>query len=139
MVNELIEGAAYDLKSYLLDNKKEEALKLFENLKFKNVEPVILISTLASQFIFIKKVKYLYQEEKMSIEEMAKILDVKNPKRLYFDIKDLNKCKKIDIDLVLNDLYLLDKDIKSNKINRFLGMQLFIINFGGNKYEMSNM
>lgn len=139
MVNELLEDNSFNLKNYLLDNKKEEALKLYNDLRIKNLEPVVLVAALVSQFIFLKEVEYLYRVERKNNNEIANDLGLKSAGRIYYATKDLVKCKTIDLDKVLNDLYNLDMQLKTSSVNKDLAMQLFILNFGGKTNDLSNM
>ena len=116
------------LSSALIANKKEEALKIYRDLRdLQNIEPVQLIALLTSSLIFLDEVNYL-KSLKYTNEEIAVKLKVSTG-RIYYATNDL---KKVDIDNIkkaLHDLYNLDKAIKHNTVDRFYSFEMFILNF----------
>lgn len=137
LVNEPLEDNSFNIMVSLLDDNKNTALKIYKDLLKKNVEPVVLVSILASQFKFLNEVSYL-NSQKMSKDDIAKKLKVSSG-RIYYSLKSVKRCSKEIINDTMNKLYNLDKGIKSGEIDRFLALELFILNFRSKNYEMSNL
>ena len=130
LVNEPLNENSLELLNYLVENKKELALKTYKDLIIKNNDPVYLISMLSSQLKFLNLVYYLNKNEHMNKDEIASTLKVSSG-RIYYSLKSLKNINQKIIDDAFNNLYKLDRDIKLGKIDKFIGFELFIINFGG--------
>ena len=130
LVNEPLNENSLELLNYLVENKKELALKTYKDLIIKNNDPVYLISMLSSQLRFLNLVYYLNKIEKKTKDEIASILKV-SPGRIYFTLKNLKNLNQNILDKSFEQLYKLDKDIKIGNIDKYVGFELFILNFGG--------
>lgn len=130
LVNEPLNENSLELLNYLVENKKELALKTYKDLIIKNNDPVYLISMLSSQLKFLNMVYYLNKTEKKTKDEIASILKV-SPGRIYFTFKNLKNLNQKILDNSFEQLYKLDKDIKLGNIDKYVGFELFILNFGG--------
>lgn len=130
LVNEPLNENSLELLNYLVENKKELALKTYKDLIIKNNDPVYLISMLSSQLKFLNMVFYLNKTEKKTKDEIASILKV-SPGRIYFTLKNLKNLNQKILDNSFEQLYKLDKDIKLGNIDKYVGFELFILNFGG--------
>ena len=130
LVNEPLNENSLELLNYLVENKKELALKTYKDLITKNNDPVYLISMLSSQLKFLNLVHYLNKNEHMNKDEIASTLKVSSG-RIYYSLKSLKNINQKIIDDAFNNLYKLDRDIKLGNIDKFIGFELFIINFGG--------
>lgn len=127
LVAKPIDDNIFDLINFIMTNKKDDALKLYRDLIVKNEEPVAIIALIATQLRFYIDV-FTLSEEKIFQDDIAKQLKV-HPYRVKLA---LNNKKKISLDLLKNNierLYQLDYDIKSGKVDRFFGLELFILNF----------
>lgn len=130
LVNEPLNENSLELLNYLVENKKELALKTYKDLIIKNNDPVYLISMLSSQLKFLNMVYYLNKTEKKTKDEIASILKVSSG-RIYFTLKNLKNLNQKILDNSFEQLYKLDKDIKLGNIDKYVGFELFILNFGG--------
>lgn len=130
LVNEPLNENSLELLNYLVENKKELALKTYKDLIIKNNDPVYLISMLSFQLKFLNMVYYLNKTEKKTKDEIASILKV-SPGRIYFTLKNLKNLNQKILDNSFEQLYKLDKDIKLGNIDKYVGFELFILNFGG--------
>lgn len=130
LVNEPLNENSFEMLTFLIENKKEKALKLFKDLQIKNIDALLLISTLSTQIKFLNTVYYLNKIEKKSKDEIAKNLKVSSG-RIYYTLKNLKNINQQIIDKAFDDLYNLDKDIKLGFVDKNIGFELFILNFGG--------
>ena len=118
--------SAFNFVDQITENKKEMALKIYNEMLLVNNDPTKIIPLLASKFRLIyqaselKKMGYTFNQIGTTLEQ--KEYSIKLALEASYKI---NSHKLLNI---LNDLADLDINIKSGKIDAKLGMQLFIIN-----------
>ena len=127
MVTRPLEENAFLLFNYLVDEKNMEAVALYRDLKTSNVEPVTLISMIANQFRLLNRVSYLARHS-YSPDDIAKELNI-NPIRAKILRKNSFVVSAKRVLQTLEDLYQLDKQIKSGLMDRYYSFELFLINF----------
>ena len=130
LVNEPLNENSIELLNYLIENKKEKALEMYKDLILKNNDPIYLISMLSSQLKFLNLVMYLHKYEKRTKDEIASILKVSSG-RIYYTLKSIRNISQQTIDDSFDRLYKLDKEIKLGYVDKYIGFELFILNFGG--------
>ncbi|HMM00579.1 MAG TPA: DNA polymerase III subunit delta [Bacilli bacterium] len=120
-----LEEKSYLLTGYLLQKKLKPALELVEDLMMQNLQPVVLISTLANQLRLFSLVAY---QKENNIPESQIASDLKlHPYRLKMIIKDLGRRTSKDVLNILDHLFMLDYKIKSGKIDAKEGFDFFLI------------
>lgn len=122
-----LEENAFMLTEALIKGNIAQAFEIYSDLKTKSHEPVTLISMIGNQFRFINQVKYLFNEG-FTEANIASTLKA-NPYRVRITIKNASKISQARINSVLDNIYNLDFAIKSGRIDRFVGFELFLINF----------
>lgn len=127
LVAKPIDDNIFDLVNFIMANKKDEALKLYRDLIVKNEEPVAIIALIATQLRFFIDV-FTLSDEKMSQDDIAKQLKV-HPYRVKLALNNKRFIKLQTLKNNMEYLYQLDFDIKSGKIDRFFGLELFLLNF----------
>lgn len=127
LVTNPLEEKTGDLFYCLLNNNKVKAIKTFRDLRVQNEEPVRIISMLANQFRLLNDVRFL-SKIGMIDDEIAKELKI-NLSRVRTMQRMKNKIARIKIEQTLLDLYDLDLKIKSGLIDRFYGLESFLIRF----------
>ena len=102
-----------------------ESLSLLNDLKTMKVESTILISLIARSFRYMYNIKVLQNEGVREYEMMRRLnlLDWQLNKYL----KDAFIYKIAELESILKKLAKLDLDIKSGKIDKFIGLELFIL------------
>jgi len=128
MVEEQLDENIFQIYSELLNGKTNEALKVFNDLKIKNTEPIILISSLAKQFRLFHQTMFLINQGYNTAEIAEMLGDIKEVRvqimqRQMFSISEKTVRKTLD------DLYKLDLQIKSGLVDRYYAFELFLINF----------
>lgn len=89
----------------------------------QNLQPVVLISTLANQLRLFSLVAY---QKENNIPESQIASDLKlHPYRLKMIIKDLGRRTSKDVLNILDHLFMLDYKIKSGKIDAKEGFDFF--------------
>lgn len=129
LVPEQLETNSFNILSSLLVYDINSAIKTYRDLRVSGVEPVVLISSLTSQIKFLDQVYYLVFDKNMNNDEAAKVLGAKSG-RIYMSLKNLKNTSQKVLRNELEKLYILDKKIKKGEIDRFVGFELFLINFG---------
>jgi DNA polymerase-3 subunit delta len=115
----------FHLVENIILKRKKEALESYYEMIIAGEEPIKIIVLLANQFRLIYQVKKL-SEKKHSIYDMMNILGQKK----YPIEKALEKAKTFDEDSLLDALYQLaqlDINIKNGKIDKNIGLELFIL------------
>ena len=131
MVTRRLEDNAFLIQNYLVEGRNTEAVALFRDLRVSNVEPVTLIGQLANQFRMINQIRYLLRAKKLTPDEAAKELKIK-PGRVFAISKSLSMISESAVNRTLDDLYNLDLEIKSGRVDRFYAFELFLLKFQRN-------
>lgn len=131
MVTRKLEDNAFLLTNMLIEGRNVEAVNLFKDLKVNNVEPITLVSQLASQFRLLNQIRFLSRKQKLNQEEIAKELKIK-PGRVYIMSKSLSLISEKAIINTLEELYVLDYEIKSGQVDRYYAFELFLLKFKRN-------
>lgn len=128
MVSKPLEDDAFQMSNALIRGDNATALSIFRDLRLlgnKNVD--YLIPMLAKQFRFIFQVSYLYSEG-LDKDEIARELSA-NPYRVKITLNSVRRFSIKNIVSIIDELYYLDYQIKNGQIDRFYGIELFLINF----------
>lgn len=110
LITKSLDDTTFDLVKEVIRNNKLNAYNIYLSLKEKNIESSLILSSL------IYKFREMYITKKMSMsnatqDEIAEVLNLKNPKQAYYLVKDI---KNMDFDKIKDNLnYLLDLDYKS--------------------------
>jgi len=127
IITKPLEDNLWDILDKLLHHKKTDAIEIYRDLLLKKVEPVVLISIISSSLLFIDRVMYLnslsYNVYKISSMTSS------YPRKVIETLNDFKNVDKNVVSKALDDLYLLDKTIKHNKVDRYYGFELFLLNF----------
>lgn len=127
LVPDTLETDSFKILNSLLAGDKSNALKIYKDLRLKNMEVITLISLISSSLIFALNVKNL-QSEGRGNDEIAKITQ-SSPGRIFMTNKNF---KNYTVDFLLSaikSLQELDRKIKHSEIDRFYGFELFLLNF----------
>jgi len=109
----------------VVDNDLEKSLELYNDLKIMKVEPTILISLIARDFRIMLNIKKLLEQDKREYEIMNEIGLVDWQFNKY--LKKIFPYKIKELESILVKLSNLDLNIKSGKIDKFVGLELFIL------------
>ena len=130
IITKPIEEDVFELVSKVMQRKQSEAIQIYKDLMLQNEEPIKLIVLIASQMRLMMQVKTL-ERKGYNDHEMAKILSV-NVFRLKYIRQDSKNYEIDDLANKLNELALLDRDIKTGSMDKKMGLELFLMNIGGN-------
>ncbi|MFQ6791322.1 MAG: DNA polymerase III subunit delta [Thomasclavelia sp.] len=125
MVNKPLDENIFDLTSAILQKDRRKIFMIYHDLMILNEEPVKLIIMIANSMRLIYQVKLL-DRKGYNDKEIAKMLGV-NPYRLKYvrqegqdyDLNELLQC--------IDQLSKLDVAIKTGKMDKKTGLELFLI------------
>ena len=131
MVTRPLDEETYNIFNFLVANRNMDAVRLYRDLKSRNIEPVTLINSVATQFRLLNRVSYLAKKG-LREDDIAKELNLK-PYRAKVLRQNSFVVSQKRINQTLEDLYQLDLNIKSGLVSdRFYAFELFLINFKRN-------
>lgn len=109
----------------LIDGDLENSLKLFQDLKTMKVEPSIILSLIARDYRILLSIKKLLEQNKREYEIMKELnlqdwqVNKYLKKAFPYKIKELES--------ILIKLSDLDLNIKTGKIDKYIALELFIL------------
>jgi len=128
MVAKPLEDDAFQITNALYRGDNAAALSIFRDIRLLGSNSTDgLIPMLGSQFRFASQVAFL-SSRGLDQKEIAKELNA-NEWRVKITLGNVRRLSRRQIAHALDDLYYLDYQIKSGQINRFYGLELFLINF----------
>jgi DNA polymerase-3 subunit delta len=116
----------FNLIDNIITSNKEKAIESYHEMLKLGEEPIMIVIMLANQFRMIYQVKKLYQKG-YSEKDISSILKV----HWYPVRKTLGKMQNYQEDKLLHylkELANLDIQIKTGKIDKEIGLELFILN-----------
>ena len=125
LVSKPLDENVFSLTSAILQKDRQKIFSIYKDLMVLNEEPVKLIVLIAGQLRLMYQVKLL-DRKGYNDKEIGKILAI-NPYRLKYIRQE---GKEFDLDELLkrlNDLAKLDEAIKTGKIDKKIGLELFLI------------
>ena len=125
VVSKPLEENAFELVSAIMKKDQQKAVHIYKDLMVNNEEPVKLIVLIANQMRLLMQVKTL-DRKGYNDQEIAKILGI-NPFRLRYIRADASQYDIQDLMSKLNDLALLDTNIKKGMVDKKLGLELFLM------------
>lgn len=125
LVSKPLDENVFDLTSAILQKNRQKMFMIYHDLMILNEEPVKLIVLIANQMRLIYQVKLL-DRKGYNDKEIGKILSI-NPYRLKYlrqegqdyDLNELLEC--------IDRLSKLDVEIKTGKIDKKVGLELFMV------------
>lgn len=128
MVAKPLEDDAFQITNALFKGDNATALAIFRDICLQGSNSTDgLIPMLGSQFRFISEVLFL-SSKGLDEKEIASELKA-NEWRVKISLRNSRRLSRRQIAHALDDLYYLDYQIKSGQIDRFYGLELFLINF----------
>lgn len=125
LTHENIEANMFLLVDTIISKDKSKAINIYHEMLDMNEEPIAIIITLANKIRSLYQTKELYKKG-YSEFDIAAILGVK-PGYLYYLKDSLRKYDSETLYNLLSKLADLDYDIKSGKIDKNTGLELFIL------------
>lgn len=121
-----IEEEIYLLSESVIVGDTDRALSLYHKFINNGYDELSIITLLANQFRFLLQVKTLY-DKGLDYNGIAKEIDA-HPYRVQKTIPKVYSYTKEELANYLSYLFDLDSGIKTGKLDKNLGLELFIIN-----------
>ena len=125
LTHQNIEADMFLLVDTIINNDKEKSIQIYKELINNNEEPIAIIITLANKIRNIYITKELLRKGYSEVD-IAGILGVK-PGYLYYLRNSINKYDSYTLYSLLSKLADLDYNIKTNKIDKYTALELFIL------------
>lgn len=123
-----LEDNIFELVDSVINKDSEKSLRIYYDLLRQNEEPIRIIIIIAGQFRLLYQTKKLYQKG-YSEKEIASKLKV-HPYRVKLAGRKISKYNETELLKYLDELSTLDQTIKSGKVEKKLGLELFFLKLG---------
>lgn len=131
MISKQLEENVFEITKAILNKETRQSIQIYKDLKMNNEEPIKLIALIASSLRLLYQVKLL-DRKGYNDQEIAKMLSL-NPYRLKYIRQDGKDFEIQELLKRIDELSQLDVDIKTGKIDRFKGLELFLVKIGGER------
>lgn len=125
LIPKSLEHNIFALSQYVLDNKRDEAIELYQDLLISGEETIKIISILIGQVRLLLQVKLLvdmnYQQSNMT--DTLKI----HPYRIKLAVQQSRAFEKRLLGEMFSELVDLDHKIKTGQVDKELGFELFLL------------
>jgi DNA polymerase-3 subunit delta len=125
LVNESFDINIFKLTNYLLESNKKESIKLFENLIINKHQIIEIMQIISSQLFTIKLLKKA-NDAHMGFSQIESELGL-SKFQIMSNSKITNKISINDIDTIMNDIYVLDYNIKYGNVNPYHGFKTILL------------
>ena len=133
LVPKKLEDNVFELTKAILNKETGKSIQIYRDLKTNNEEPIKLIVLIANSLRLLYQVKLL-DRKGYNDSEIGKILGI-NPYRLKYIRADGKDYEIGELLSALDDLSQLDVKIKTGQIDRFKGLELFLIGRGKGQWN----
>lgn len=130
MVVKQVEENVFELTKAILNKELAKSIQIYKDLVMNNEEPIKLIVLIANSMRLLYQVKLL-DRKGYNDREIGQILAL-NPYRLKYIRQDGKDFEIKELLTKIEELSQLDVDIKTGKIDRYRGLELFLMRLGGN-------
>lgn len=121
-----LENDVFQLVHAVVDKDIKKAFSIWRDLCVLNKEPIQIIGALAAQFRFLYEIKVLQMQGVRNKNELASRLKVSSG-RVYYALQSAQKLKLETIHAQLRALAELDQKMKSGKIDKKIGFELYLL------------
>jgi len=125
VITKNVEDNVYEITNNILENKRSEALEIYNDLIMHSEDPLRILGILVNKYREILQVKYLIKDGKNQAGVAAHYHCSSG--RAYYMVKN---AKSVNMDTVKKHLISLeeiDYQIKSGRIDKKIGIELFIL------------
>lgn len=125
LVSKPLEEDGFELVSAIMKKDQCKCMEIYKDLMIQNYEPIMLIIMISNQIRLAYEIKILERKGYQHFE-MAKMLGI-NPYRIKYIKQDMGLFDKQDLLDKLEELALLDRNIKQGRIDKKNGLELFLM------------
>ena len=125
-----LEDNVFDIINKLMEHKTSQAISIYHDIRKGGIEPLSILPAFASKFRDYALLKYLIDtndSNALIAEELSRIYGKSvKPGAIYYRKKEVEKISFDGIMEILNDLALLEQDIKLYQDNADVRMEVFL-------------
>jgi len=125
VVTKNVEDNVYEITNNILEGKTSKALEIYNDLVMHSEDPLRILGILVNKYREILHVKLLLNQKKDKTE-IARYYNA-SPGRAFYMIKNENQVPLNIVQKHLIKLEELDFQIKSGRIDKKIGLELFIL------------
>ncbi|MBQ9899867.1 MAG: DNA polymerase III subunit delta [Acholeplasmatales bacterium] len=125
MVKQPLDDNIYSLIDMVLNNNKKAIFKIYNDFRIENIAPTFIISMLLNKFQEMYDV-YVLVKGGADQQSIINLFNVSNGKA-YYMIKNSKQVSIEEIKRNLDELINLDYNIKSGKVDQYLGLELYLL------------
>lgn len=131
LVTKQVEENVFELSQAILNKETARSFRIYKDLIVNNEEPIKLIVLIANAMRLLYQVKLL-DRKGYNDKEIAQILSI-NPYRLKYIRRDGKDFDLKELLAHIDELSQLDVAVKTGKIDKYKGLELFLMRMGGNE------
>lgn len=131
LVTRSLEEDVFALVNAVVEKNMKRIFRIWQDLQMLNKEPIAMIALITAQFHLLYQVKVQLLKHVSNQAEIAKILGV-HPYRVKLAIPTCQRLAIDDILDVLHQLADLDQNIKTGRIDKKIGFEMFLLGVKGN-------
>lgn len=125
LVSKNLEENIYELTNSILSNNNNKTIEIYYDLLAKSEDPLRIMNNVATKIRQLIHTKILL-EKRYNQDEIKDHFNIKSG-AAYYLIKDANAVSFELLESILDKLSKLDFDIKTGKIDKKIGLELFIL------------
>ena len=125
VITKNVEDNVYEITNSILDNKRSRALEIYNDLVMHSEDPLRILGILVNKYRELLHVKLLIKAGKDK-NDVASYYRA-SPGRAFYMMKNAKNVNMNIIKKHLRNLETLDYQIKSGKIDKKIGLELFIL------------
>ena len=131
LVTKQVEENVFELSQAILNKETARSFRIYKDLIMNNEEPVKLIVLIGNAMRLLYQVKLL-DRKGYNDREIAQILSM-NPYRLKYIRRDGKDFDLKELLAHIDELSQLDIAVKTGKIDKYQGLDRFLMRMGGNE------
>jgi len=126
LICEPIENDIFKLTNYFIERKIERSIKVYHQLLLNNAEPIVFSSILGKTFHNLYVIKK-YQKDFYTEAQLRNVIKI-HPYQIKILYPIAQKTKEEDIIKNIHALSEYDINVKSGRVDKYLGFELLILN-----------
>ncbi len=126
LITRSLEDDVFALVNAVVNQDRKKCFQIWNDLQVLNKDPIYLIALISSQFHLLYQVRCAMQRGMNRQDEIASQLGV-HPYRVKLALGICHRFSADDLLATLNRLAELDQSIKSGKVDKTLGLELFLL------------
>ena len=125
VVSKPLEDNIFKLLGAITENNKKQIFDIYEDILNTGEDPIKILVMIANEFRLIYEVKIM---NNLNEQELSNIMKI-HPYRIKKAKEKTYSYTKEKLEIILNKLSDLDYNIKSGNVDKYAGLELFLIEY----------